>query len=98
MAVLVYFCWFYPVGFTQNMSADDEHIRGFLVFLFMWMFMLFVSTFSHLCIAAFETPDMAGALATLIWVLCIAFCGCVEILAPFLSIMFTNQGRLLEWA
>lgn len=78
MAVLVYFCWFYPVGFTQNMSADDVHIRGFLIFLFSWMFMLFVSTFSHLCIAALETPDMAGALATLIWVLCIAFCGYVN--------------------
>ncbi|PLB46038.1 hypothetical protein P170DRAFT_458215 [Aspergillus steynii IBT 23096] len=75
MAVLVYFCWFYPVGFARNMSADDEHIRGFLIFLFSWMFMLFVSTFSHLCIAAIETPDMAGAVATLIWVLCITFCG-----------------------
>ncbi|KAH8423632.1 uncharacterized protein LDX57_001391 [Aspergillus melleus] len=75
MAVLVYCCWFYPVGFTQNMSPEDEHTRGFLVFLFSWMFMLFVSTFSHLCIAAFETPDMAGALATLIWLLCISFCG-----------------------
>ncbi|KAE8394416.1 ABC-2 type transporter-domain-containing protein [Aspergillus alliaceus] len=69
VAVLMYFCWFYPVGFTQNMTVEDVHIRGFLVFLFLWMFMLFVSTFSHLVITAMETPDTAGTLAALIWIL-----------------------------
>ena len=75
MAAIMYFCWYYPVGFVQNTTADDVHIRGFLVFLFLWMFMLFASTFSHFVITWIEIPPTAGVLASLMWMLCIAFCG-----------------------
>ncbi|KAH6884150.1 ABC-2 type transporter-domain-containing protein [Thelonectria olida] len=75
MAGLMYFCWYYPVGFVQNTTSDDQAIRGFLIFLFLWMFMLFTSTFSHFVITWIEMPEVAGVLATLMWMLCIAFCG-----------------------
>ncbi|KAM0548418.1 hypothetical protein ACHAPJ_009904 [Fusarium lateritium] len=75
MAVIMYFCWYYPVGFVRNTTADDQQIRGFLVFLFLWMFMLFTSTFSHFAIVCIGTAEEAGVLATLLWMLCIAFCG-----------------------
>lgn len=75
MAALVYVCWYYPVGFVVNTSADDVSIRGFLVFLFLWMFMLFTSTFSHLAISWMETSETAGVLASLLWMFCISFCG-----------------------
>ncbi|RYP42698.1 hypothetical protein DL767_000067 [Monosporascus sp. MG133] len=75
LAAIVYFCWYYPVGFQHNTTADDVSIRGFLVFLFLWQFFLFTSTFSHLVIIIFDTPDMAGTLASLMWMLCISFCG-----------------------
>ncbi|KPM39725.1 ATP-binding cassette transporter CGR1 [Neonectria ditissima] len=75
MAALMYFCWYYPVGFVQNTTSDDQQIRGFLIFLFLWMFMLFTSTFSHFVITWIETAEEAGVLATLLWMLCIAFCG-----------------------
>ncbi|GKU06341.1 abc transporter cdr4 [Fusarium langsethiae] len=75
MAVIIYFCWYYPVGFVQNTTSDDQHIRGFLVFLFLLMFMLFTSTFSHFGIVCIGTAEEAGVLATLLWMLCIAFCG-----------------------
>ncbi|KAM5361174.1 hypothetical protein ACJZ2D_013256 [Fusarium nematophilum] len=75
MAALMYFCWYYPVGFVQNTTSDNEAIRGFLIFLFLWMFMLFTSTFSHFVIAWIPTPESAGVLASLLWMLCIAFCG-----------------------
>ncbi|KAF5009417.1 hypothetical protein FDECE_4349 [Fusarium decemcellulare] len=75
MAVIMYFCWYYPVGFVQNTTSDDEHVRGFLVFLFLLMFMLFTSTFSHFAISWIGTPEEAGVLATLLWMLCISFCG-----------------------
>lgn len=71
----MYFSWYYPVGFVKNTTSDDEQIRGFLVFLFLWMFMLFTSTFSHLVITWIENPETAGVLATLLWMLCISFCG-----------------------
>lgn len=75
MAAIMYFCWYYPVGFVQNTTSDDQQIRGFLIFLFLLMFMLFTSTFSHFSITWIETPEEAGVLATLLWMLCIAFCG-----------------------
>ncbi|KAM0267314.1 hypothetical protein ACHAPA_006094 [Fusarium lateritium] len=75
MAVIIYFCWYYPVGFVQNTTADDQQARGFLVFLFLWMFMLFASTFSHFAIVCIGTAEEAGVLANLLWLLCIAFCG-----------------------
>ncbi|KAI1843835.1 hypothetical protein JX266_010094 [Neoarthrinium moseri] len=77
MAAIAYFCWYYPVGFVQNAGSDGDEvaIRGFLVFLFMWKFMLFTSTFSHFAIVWIETSETAGVLATLLWMFCISFCG-----------------------
>ncbi|UPK91915.1 hypothetical protein LCI18_002850 [Fusarium solani-melongenae] len=75
MAAIMYFCWYYPVGFVQNTTSDDVSIRGFLVFLFLLMFMLFTSTFSHFAIVWIETAEEAGVLASLLWMLCISFCG-----------------------
>ncbi|KAF7560227.1 hypothetical protein G7046_g3935 [Stylonectria norvegica] len=75
MAVVMYFCWYYPVGLVQNTTSDDVHVRGFLVFLFLWMFMLFTSTFSHFAITWVGTAEEAGVLASLLWLLCMSFSG-----------------------
>ncbi|KAM0276296.1 hypothetical protein ACHAQH_006885 [Verticillium albo-atrum] len=75
MALIIYLCWYYPVGFTMNTTPSDEHSRGLLVFFFLWMFMLFTSTFSHFAITWNPTADTAGVLASLLWMLCLCFCG-----------------------
>lgn len=75
LAAVVFFCWYYPVGFQANTTGDDAASRGLLGFLFLWQFFLFTSTFSHLVIIIFDTPDLAGTLASLMWMLCISFCG-----------------------
>ncbi|KAH6988170.1 ABC-2 type transporter-domain-containing protein [Ilyonectria sp. MPI-CAGE-AT-0026] len=75
LAAVVFFCWYYPVGFQANTTSDDAASRGLLGFLFLWQFFLFTSTFSHLVIIIFDTPDLAGTLASLMWMLCISFCG-----------------------
>ncbi|KAF7177254.1 hypothetical protein CNMCM7691_005144 [Aspergillus felis] len=62
MAVLMYFCWYYPVGFYKN--AEPTHAvteRGALMFLFIWAFLLFTSTFAHMLIAGIELPETADA-------------------------------------
>lgn len=87
MAVLIYFCWYYPVGFIRNTTSDDQASRGFLIFLFLWMFMLFTSTFSHLAITWIKTAEEAGVLASLLWMLCIAFCWQVP---PFLPLLMAD--------
>lgn len=64
LAVIMYLYWYYPVGFVRNTTSDDQAIRGFLIFLFLWVYLLFTSTFAHFAI---------------FWMLCILFCGWVDI-------------------
>ncbi|KAH7318100.1 ABC transporter [Stachybotrys elegans] len=75
MAAMIYFCWYYPIGFVANTTSDDQAIRGFIVFLFLWMFMLFTSTFSHLAITWLPNAEIGGVFAGLIWIFCLIFCG-----------------------
>ncbi|KAK1978333.1 ABC-2 type transporter-domain-containing protein [Colletotrichum cereale] len=74
-AVIFFFCWYYPARFFHNTTADDVSMRGFTVFLFIWMFFLWTSTFSQMAIAAVETADLASIPASLFAILCMSFCG-----------------------
>jgi ABC-type multidrug transport system permease subunit/ABC-type multidrug transport system ATPase subunit len=78
MAALMYFCWYYPVGFYKN--AEPTHTvteRGALMFLFIWAFLLFTSTFAHMLIAGIELPETAGSVANILFSLCLIFCGVI---------------------
>ncbi|KAF6824972.1 ABC transporter [Colletotrichum musicola] len=75
MAVLVYVCWYYPVGFLANTTPDDRDVRGLLAFLFLWMFMLFTSTFSHLAVTWAPNAEIGGVVASMLWMFCLVFCG-----------------------
>ncbi|KAI8286692.1 ZEB2-regulated ABC transporter 1 [Colletotrichum sp. SAR11_240] len=74
-AVIFFFCWYYPARFFRNTTPDDVSIRGFTVFLFIWMFFLWTSTFSQLAIVAIETADLASIPASFFAILCMSFCG-----------------------
>ncbi|KAF9875065.1 ABC transporter [Colletotrichum karsti] len=74
-AVIFFFCWYYPARFFRNTTPDDVNIRGFTVFLFIWIFFLWTSTFSQLAIVAIETADLASIPASLFAILCMSFCG-----------------------
>lgn len=76
MAVLMFVCWYYPVGLNNNaIAAGQEHERGALMFLLLWVFLLFTSTFTDMIIAAFETAEAGGNIANLLFMLCLIFCG-----------------------
>ncbi|KAG5994055.1 ZEB2-regulated ABC transporter 1 [Claviceps lovelessii] len=76
MAVIMYFCWYYPVGLYRNaIPTDAVAERGALMFLFLLMFMLFTGTFSTFIVAGFETAEAGGNLANLLFTLCLIFCG-----------------------
>ncbi|OHE99417.1 ABC-2 type transporter [Colletotrichum orchidophilum] len=74
-SVIYFFCWYYPVKFFRNTTSEDVSIRGFTVFLFIWVFFLWLSTFSQLAIVAIETADLASIPTSLFSILCMAFCG-----------------------
>ncbi|OAA65489.1 ABC transporter cdr4 [Niveomyces insectorum RCEF 264] len=76
MAVLMYFCWYYPVGFQNNAAhAGQTTERGALMFLLLWCFLLFTATFTDFIIAGFETAEAGGNVANLLFSLCLIFCG-----------------------
>ncbi|TVY36200.1 ZEB2-regulated ABC transporter [Lachnellula subtilissima] len=76
MAVLVFFCWYYPIGLVKNATPHHEVTeRGGLMFLFIWQFLLFTSTFTNMVIAAIETAETGGNIANLTFTLTLLFCG-----------------------
>lgn len=76
MAIIMFFCWYYPVGFYQNAEPTNTvHERGALFFLLVWSFLIFTSTFAHMVIAAVETAETGGNIANLMFSLVLIFCG-----------------------
>ncbi|KAJ4135001.1 Multidrug resistance protein [Fusarium equiseti] len=76
MAVLSFICWYFPTGMYRNgYETDATHSRNVTVFLFVWMFFMFTSTFAHMIIAGFDTAEVAGGLVTLLMIMMFSFCG-----------------------
>ncbi|KAL4917894.1 ABC-2 type transporter-domain-containing protein [Aspergillus aurantiobrunneus] len=76
MAVLMFVCWYYPVGLYRNAEPTDAvQERGALMFLLILTFLLFTSTFAHMMIAGIELAETGGNLANLLFSLCLIFCG-----------------------
>ncbi|EKG21785.1 ABC transporter-like protein [Macrophomina phaseolina MS6] len=75
MAVVIFFCWFYPVGFTNALDADDAHSRSATMFLFLWLFLAFVGSLELLAAAAANSAEGAGNLSNLAFTLSLLFCG-----------------------
>lgn len=76
MAVFMFVCWYYPVGLYRNAEAAGQVAeRGGLMFLLLVAFLLFTSTFTDFIIAGFETAEMGGNFANLLFMLCLIFCG-----------------------
>ena len=76
MAVVFFVTWYYPLGMYHNALATDQlHARGGLVFLLIWSFMLFCSSFSQM--VATVMPDAATGvnIASLFFSLSLMFCG-----------------------
>ncbi|KAL5337371.1 ABC-2 type transporter-domain-containing protein [Aspergillus crustosus] len=78
VAVLMFFCWYYPVGLYRNAEPTDAVTeRGGLMFLYLLAFLWFTSTFAHMVIAGVDTAETGGNLANLIFALLLLFCGVV---------------------
>ncbi|KAL2824234.1 ABC-2 type transporter-domain-containing protein [Aspergillus cavernicola] len=76
MSVVMWACWYYPVGLYHNAEPTDAvTLRGAQMWLFIWAFLLFSSTFAHFMIAAVETGENAGNIGNLLFMLCLLFCG-----------------------
>lgn len=76
MSVITFFCWYYPVGYYRNASANDATAeRGALFFMMTWAFYIFTSTFATMVIAGMDSVESASNLANMLMILCLIFCG-----------------------
>jgi ABC-type multidrug transport system permease subunit len=76
MAVLTFFSWYYPIGLYRNaIPTGAVAERGGLMFLLIWSYYLFTSTFAHMIIAAVELADVGGMYSNLLFTLTLIFCG-----------------------
>jgi len=76
MSVIIFFCFYYPIGMYKNAIPDNQvHERGGLMWLFIWEFLLFTSTFTDMIVAGIELAETAGNIAQLLFSLTLIFCG-----------------------
>ncbi|KAL6452961.1 CDR1 Pleiotropic ABC efflux transporter of multiple drugs CDR1 [Candida maltosa Xu316] len=76
VGTIAFFCWYYPLGLYANAEATDSvNARGVLMWMFITGFFVYVSTLGHLCISFNELADNAANLATLLFTMCLNFCG-----------------------
>lgn len=79
MAFFLFVSWYFPIGFYRN--AEPSHAvaeRIVTLFLFMWVYMIYTSTFAHMVQAGVELAGMAGNYANLLFMLTLIFSGWVS--------------------
>lgn len=76
MSVFCFICWYYPIGLYRNAEHTDQvHSRGITIFLLVWAFFMFTSTFAHMMIAGLPNADTAAGAMNLLFVMMFCFCG-----------------------
>ncbi|KAL1880537.1 hypothetical protein VTK73DRAFT_5550 [Phialemonium thermophilum] len=76
MSVFCYICWYYPIGLYKNAEwTNTVHSRGFTMFLQIWIFFIFTSTFADMMIAGLPSPEIAGGMTNLLVIMMFTFCG-----------------------
>lgn len=75
-SVFMWALFYFPVGLYRNAEAAGQGTeRGALMWLLFWQFLLWVSTFTHMCISFVDTADAGGNIANFLFVLIFFFCG-----------------------
>jgi ATP-binding cassette subfamily G (WHITE) protein 2 (PDR) len=76
MAALAFCSWYYPIGFYRNaIPTGSVTERGGLMFLLIWAFYLYSSTFAHMMVAAAASADIGSQYGNLLFTLALIFCG-----------------------
>lgn len=79
LAVLQFVTWYYPLGMYQNSSVTDQLVqRGGLIFLIIWSYMTFSSTFSQMVVTIMPDAATGINISALLYSLSLIFCGYVD--------------------
>ncbi|KAI6259789.1 hypothetical protein MCOR27_000739 [Pyricularia oryzae] len=76
MGLLCFICWYFPMGLYRNAYATDTvDSRGATMFLQVWIFFIFVTSFAFMGIAALPNAEVAGNIVNLFVIMMFSFCG-----------------------
>ena len=76
LAVIQFVTWYYPLGMYRNaLISDHLHERGGLMFLLIWSYMLFSSTFSQMVVTIMPDAATGINISALLYSLSLIFCG-----------------------
>jgi ATP-binding cassette subfamily G (WHITE) protein 2 (PDR) len=75
-SIFMWALFYYPVGFYRNAEAAGQGTeRGVLMWLLFWQFLVWVSTFAHMCISFADSANEGGNTANFLFILIFFFCG-----------------------
>ncbi|KAL5318885.1 hypothetical protein ACEPPN_013953 [Leptodophora sp. 'Broadleaf-Isolate-01'] len=76
LSLLMFLCWYYPIGYQRNAEPTNaEAERGGLMFLFMFVYLVFSSTFAIMVVAGMEQAAEGANIAHLLFSLSLTFSG-----------------------
>lgn len=79
LAVLQFVTWYYPLGMYRNALVTDQLVqRGGLMFLIIWSYMIFSSTFSQMMVTVMPDAATGISVSALLYSLSLIFCGYVD--------------------
>jgi len=75
-AILLFVVWYYPIGLNENAAlTGTTNERGGLMLSYVIVFVVYTGTFAYLVMAALTLPEAGGAVANLIYIPALVFCG-----------------------
>ncbi|EFX06115.1 ABC transporter [Grosmannia clavigera kw1407] len=75
-SLLVFLPFYYIVGMNHNAEATHSvSERGGLMFLLVWVFLVFESTFTDMVVAGSPTAELGATMALLLFAFTLIFCG-----------------------
>ncbi|KAH7380815.1 BcATRO, ABC transporter [Cadophora sp. MPI-SDFR-AT-0126] len=76
LSLLMFLCWYYPIGYQRNAEPTNaEAERGGLMFLFMFVYLVFASTFAIMVVAGIEQAAEGANFGQLLFLLSLTFSG-----------------------
>lgn len=74
--LVIYVTFYYLTGMQHNAEPSDSVTeRGGLMFLLLWIFMLFQSTFATMVVAGVDMAEVGATISLLLFSFSLIFCG-----------------------
>lgn len=75
VAIIVFLSWYYPTGMYENALLTKTMLeRNGVMLLFIWVYLIYASTFGFMVQIGLEFTELAGSLLNVAFLLSLMFC------------------------